>query len=44
MKTYQVDAFAKELFKGNPAAVCPLEEWIDDALMQKSVAEKLSFE
>jgi PhzF family phenazine biosynthesis protein len=32
---YQVDAFTKELFGGNPAAVCPLQEWLPDALMQQ---------
>jgi PhzF family phenazine biosynthesis protein len=32
---YQVDAFADKLFSGNPAAVIPLREWIDDDLMQK---------
>lgn len=36
---YQVDAFAKEVFKGNPAAVCPLDEWIDENLMQKIALE-----
>ncbi len=36
---YQVDAFAKEVFKGNPAAVCPLDEWIDAELMQKIALE-----
>lgn len=36
---YQVDAFASEQFKGNPAAVCPLEEWIEDNLMQNIAAE-----
>lgn len=36
---YQIDAFTNELFKGNPAAVCPLEEWIDDHLMQKIAKE-----
>lgn len=36
---YQVDAFAKEVFNGNPAAVCPLEEWIDADLMQKIALE-----
>lgn len=36
---YQVDAFASEVFKGNPAAVCPLEEWIDEGLMQKIALE-----
>jgi PhzF family phenazine biosynthesis protein len=36
---YQVDAFASELFSGNPAAVVPLESWIDDELMQ-SIAQE----
>jgi PhzF family phenazine biosynthesis protein len=36
---YQVDAFAEELFTGNPAGVCPLEHWISDDLMQKIAAE-----
>ena len=36
---YQVDAFTSEVFRGNPAAVCPLEEWIDDAKMQAIAAE-----
>jgi PhzF family phenazine biosynthesis protein len=31
---YQVDAFTDTVFGGNPAAVCPLETWIDDAVMQ----------
>ena len=36
---YQVDAFTKEVFKGNPAAICPLEEWLDADLMQKIALE-----
>ena len=32
---YQVDAFTSEVFKGNPAAVCPLKEWLPDEVMQK---------
>ena len=32
---YQIDAFTNKLFSGNPAAVVPLEKWIDDELMQK---------
>ena len=34
LKIYQVDAFTSKVFKGNPASVCILEEWIDVALMQ----------
>lgn len=36
---YQIDAFTSELFRGNPAAVCPLDEWLPDGLMQKIAAE-----
>jgi len=36
---YQVAAFTRERFGGNPAAVVPLKEWIDAALMQKIAAE-----
>ena len=36
---YQIDVFTNEQFKGNPAAVCPLEEWITDDLLQKIAAE-----
>lgn len=36
---YQVDAFADQLFKGNPAAVVPLEEWLDDQTMQSIALE-----
>ncbi len=36
---YQVDAFTDIAFCGNPAAVCPLNYWLDDALMQKIAAE-----
>lgn len=31
---YQVDAFADELFKGNPAAICPIPEWLPEETMQ----------
>ena len=31
---YQVDAFASRVFTGNPAAVCPLDAWLPDAVMQ----------
>jgi predicted PhzF superfamily epimerase YddE/YHI9 len=30
---YQIDAFTNKLFGGNPAAVIPLEKWLDEALM-----------
>ena len=35
LQIYQIDAFASKVFEGNPAAVCTLEKWLDDALMQK---------
>lgn len=36
---YQVDAFAERIFKGNPAAIVPLEDWIPDELMQAIAME-----
>ncbi len=36
---YQVDAFATEIFKGNPAAVMPLDDWLDAAIMQQIALE-----
>lgn len=38
-KIYQVDAFTNELFRGNPAAVCPLRNWLDDKIMQNIAME-----
>ena len=34
IRIFYVDAFTKEVFKGNPAAVCILEEWLDDDVLQ----------
>ncbi|GMH42098.1 hypothetical protein BSKO_10017 [Bryopsis sp. KO-2023] len=39
LKLYQVDAFTPALFEGNPAAVCPLREWLPDEVMQNIAAE-----
>lgn len=39
MQIYQVDAFTKEVFRGNPAAVVPLQEWLPDQLMQRIAME-----
>ena len=39
IKLYQIDAFASRLFTGNPAAVCLLDSWIPDALLQSIAAE-----
>lgn len=36
---YKVDAFADKLFTGNPAAVCVLDEWLSEELMQNIAAE-----
>jgi PhzF family phenazine biosynthesis protein len=36
---YQADAFTDQLFGGNPAAVCPLTEWLPDEVLQKIAAE-----
>jgi PhzF family phenazine biosynthesis protein len=35
MNIYQVDAFTDTIFAGNPAAVCPLDKWLPDELMQQ---------
>ncbi len=39
LRQFQVDAFASRRFEGNPAAVCPLKEWLSDDLMQSIAAE-----
>ena len=39
MTLYQIDAFADKLFTGNPAAVVPLDKWIDEKLMQDLAME-----
>ena len=39
LRLYQVDAFTDRLFGGNPAAVCPLDSWLPDEVMQQIAAE-----
>ncbi len=39
LKIYQLDAFADKVFTGNPAAVCPLETWLPDDILQKIAME-----
>src|ERR1700761_5735864 len=39
LKIWQVDAFASKPLEGNPAAIVPLESWLDDGLMQAIAAE-----
>lgn len=39
LKIFQVDAFTKKVFGGNPAAVVLLENWVDDAALQSIAAE-----
>lgn len=36
---YQVDAFTQKVFGGNPAAVCPLQQWLPDSQLQSIAAE-----
>lgn len=36
---FQVDAFASAVFAGNPAAVCPLDDWLPDTTLQGIAAE-----
>ncbi len=39
LKIYQIDAFTDTVFGGNPAAVCILDYWLPDSLMQNIAAE-----
>jgi PhzF family phenazine biosynthesis protein len=39
LQYFEVDAFANQAFQGNPAGICPLDRWLDDALMQNIAAE-----
>ena len=39
LRLFQVDAFASRVFAGNPAAVVPLESWLEDATLQAIAAE-----
>jgi len=36
---YHVDAFTGKLFSGNPAGVCPLEQWLPDEVLQRIATE-----
>lgn len=39
VEVFTIHAFTESVFGGNPAAVCPLDEWVPDELMQKIAAE-----
>lgn len=39
LKLWQIDAFAYRPLEGNPAAIVPLDAWLDDGLMQKIANE-----
>lgn len=39
IRIYQVDAFSSQVFSGNPAAICPLEDWLPDDQMQAIAGE-----
>ena len=39
IKVYQVDVFTNNLFSGNPAAVCLLDNWLPDKVMQSIALE-----
>ena len=39
LEIFQVDAFTNKIFGGNPAAICPLESWLEADLMQKIALE-----
>lgn len=39
VKIYQIDTFTDRIFSGNPAAVCPLDKWLPDDLLQQIAME-----
>src|SRR6202051_4103969 len=39
LPVFHVDAFTAKPFGGNPAAVCPLPDWLDDDLLRSVAAE-----
>jgi len=39
IKLFQIDAFTDKVFSGNPAAVCPLDRWLPDDVMQSIAME-----
>lgn len=39
LKIYQIDAFTDKVFSGNPAAVCPLDHWLRDDILQNIAME-----
>lgn len=39
LKMYQIDAFARNVFEGNPAAVIALDSWLDEGIMQRIAME-----
>jgi PhzF family phenazine biosynthesis protein len=39
LRLFQIDAFASRVFTGNPAAVVPLDTWLDDATLQSIATE-----
>ena len=39
LRLFQIDAFTDQLFRGNPAGVCPLPEWLPDETLQKIAME-----
>ena len=39
IKLYQIDAFTENIFGGNSAAICRLNQWLSDNIMQKIASE-----
>jgi PhzF family phenazine biosynthesis protein len=39
IESFQIDAFTDKVFHGNPAAVCLLEDWLNDELLQAIAVE-----
>jgi PhzF family phenazine biosynthesis protein len=39
IRLYRIDTFTSRPFGGNPAAVCPLENWLDESLLRSIAVE-----
>lgn len=39
LRIFQIDSFTSEVFRGNPAGVCPLDVWLDDQTLQNIAME-----
>ena len=43
LQIFQIDAFTSEIFKGNPACVMPLDNWLPDDTLLKIAKENSEY-